>query len=73
MRKVSLSRKSWQVARKNFVTHFRLFADDARTAPEFAAALETVRKKVASKHATLDASVRTHLKPVTHTVTIEAL
>jgi lysophospholipase L1-like esterase len=61
------------VAIKNLVTHFRLFAEDAKSDAEFATALETVKKKVASKHAQLDASVRTHLKPVTHTVKIEAL
>jgi lysophospholipase L1-like esterase len=61
------------VAIKNLVTHFRLFAEDARNDSEFAAALETVRKKVASKHAAHDTSVRKRLKPVKHTVKIETL
>jgi lysophospholipase L1-like esterase len=61
------------VSIKNLVTHFRLFAEDAKTDAEFAAALATIRKKVSSKHAELDAAVRTHLKPVKHSVKIEAL
>lgn len=61
------------VSIKNLVTHFRLFAEDAKTDAEFAAALATIRKKVSSKHAELDAVVRTHLKPVKHSVKIEAL
>ena len=61
------------VSIKNLVTHFRLFAEDAKTDAEFAAALATIRKKVADKHAKLDAAVRTHLKPVKHRVKIEAL
>ncbi|MDP4938407.1 MAG: SGNH/GDSL hydrolase family protein [Verrucomicrobiales bacterium] len=61
------------VAIKNLITHFRLFAEDAKSDAEFAAALGTLKNKVASKHAQLDASVRAHLKPVAHTVKIEAL
>jgi hypothetical protein len=61
------------VSIKNLVTHFRHFAEDAKTDAEFAAALATIRKKVADKHAQLDAAVRTHLKPVKHRVKIEAL
>ncbi len=61
------------VAIKNLVTHFRLFAEDAKTDAEFAAALATIRQKVADKHAKLDADVRTRLKPVKHRVKIEAL
>ena len=61
------------VAIKNLITHFRLFAEDAKSDAEFAAALGTLKNKVASKHAQLDASVRAHLKPVAYTVKIEAL
>ena len=47
-----------------------MFAEDSKTDAEFGAALDTIRKKVGSKHAQLDASVREHLKPVKHSITV---
>ncbi len=58
---------------KNLVTHLRGFADAAKEDPEFGAALGTLKKKLAEQHAKHDASVRKRLKPVTHTIQIEAL
>ncbi len=61
------------VAIKNLVTNFRSFGDDVKTDPEFAAALEVIRKKVGSKNAAHDASARKRLKPVKHTIKVEAV
>ena len=61
------------IAIKNLVTNFRTFAEDAKTDVEFGAVLETIRKKVGTKHAELDASVREHLKPVKHRITVEPI
>jgi lysophospholipase L1-like esterase len=61
------------VAIKNLVTHFRNFAEDAKTDAEFASALDVIRKKVAAKNAEHDASSRKRLKPVKHTIKVEAL
>ena len=58
---------------KSLVTNFRMFAEDAKTDAEFGAALDTIRKKVGSKHAQLDASVRGHLKPVKHSIKVEPI
>lgn len=59
------------VAIKNLVTHLRNFAEDAKADAEFAAALDTIKRKVGEKQAALDAAARTKLAPVKHTLSIE--
>lgn len=58
---------------KGMITNFRSFAGDAKADPEFAAALETLKQKMLSKQATLDAATRKLLVPVKHTVKVEPL
>ncbi len=56
---------------KNLVTHFRIFDEDAKSDAELAAAFETIRNKVAEKHAAHHASARKRIQPVNHTVRVE--
>ncbi len=58
---------------KNLVTHFRQFNKDAASDPEFAAALDTLKKKVSEKQAKLDVVARETLQGVKHTILIEAV
>lgn len=58
---------------KGLVTNFRAFAGDAQQDAELAAAFETIRKKVSSKHAQYHASARKRVVPVKHVVKVEAL
>ncbi len=58
---------------KNLITHFRSFAGEAKQDPEFAAALEVLKKKMASKQQQLDAEARKLLVPVKHTLKVEAV
>lgn len=58
---------------KGLVTNFRAFAGEAREDAELAAAFDTIRKKVAEKHAQHHASVRKRIVPVKHSVKVEAL
>jgi lysophospholipase L1-like esterase len=56
---------------KSMITGFRNFANDVKEDPEFAAALETLKKKMLSKQEALDAAARKLLVPVKHTIKIE--
>ncbi len=58
---------------KGLITNFRSFASDASQDPEFAGALETLKKKMLAKQQQLDAAVRTKLVPVKHQIKVEAL
>jgi hypothetical protein len=58
---------------KGMITNFRSFLRDAVADPEFAAALETVKKKMGAKQAGLDAAARQILVPVKHTIKVEPL
>ena len=58
---------------KTFITNFRTFAADAKEDPEFGGALEVLKKKLLSKQEKLDATARTALVPVKHTIRVEAL
>jgi lysophospholipase L1-like esterase len=58
---------------KNMVSGFRSFTNDARSDPEFAAALETLKKKLISKQEKLDAAERQFLVPVKHTINVQAV
>lgn len=60
------------VAIKNLITHFRNFAEDAKADPEFGTALDVLRKKVGEKNSAHDASARKRLRPVRHTIQVEA-
>jgi lysophospholipase L1-like esterase len=56
---------------KSLVTNFRLFAGEAQSDAELAAAFETIRKRVAAKHAEYHASARKRIQPVKHTLKVE--
>ncbi len=58
---------------KGMVTNFRSFTADAKTDPEFGAALETLKKKMISKQQVLDADARKALVPVKHSIKVQAL
>ena len=58
---------------KGMITNFRNFAADAKADPEFAAALDTVKKKMLAKQEKLDAEVHKLLVPVKHTIKVEAV
>ncbi len=58
---------------KGLITNFRNFADDAKNDAEFAAALETLKKKMLAKQETLDAAARKLLVPVKHSIKVEAM
>lgn len=58
---------------KGMITNFRSFLKDAVADPEFAAALETVKKKMSARQAKLDAAARQLVVPVKHTVRVEPL
>ena len=56
---------------KSLVTNFRLFAEEAQSDAELAAAFETIRKRVDAKHAEYHASARKRIQPVKHTLKVE--
>ncbi len=58
---------------KGMITNFRNFAADVKEDAEFAAALETLKKKMLSKQEKLDAEARKQLVPVKHTIKVESL
>lgn len=58
---------------KNLVTHMRVIAAEAAEEPKVAAALAKLKKKLGDEHAKQDANVRKQIKPVTHTIKVEAL
>lgn len=58
---------------KGMITNFRNFSADVKEDAEFAAALETLKKKMLSKQEKLDAEARKLLVPVKHTIKVEAL
>lgn len=58
---------------KNLITHFRSFAGEAKQDPEFAAALEVLKKKMAARQQILDTDARKLLVPVKHTLKVEAV
>lgn len=58
---------------KGLITNFRSFEGDAKADPEFAAALETLKRKMMVKQQALEAEARKLLVPVTHTIKVEAL
>lgn len=58
---------------KNIVTHMRVVAAEAAEEPKVAAALAKLKKKLGDEHAKQDANVRKQIKPVTHTIKVEAL
>lgn len=57
---------------KGMITNFRNFAADAKADPEFASALEVLKKKMLAKQEKLDAEARKLVVPVKHTIKIEA-
>ncbi len=58
---------------KGMVTNFRNFAGDIKEDPEFAGALDTLKKKLMAKQQALDAEVHKLLVPVKHTIKVEGL
>jgi len=56
---------------KNLITQFRGLADEAKSDPEFDAALQVLVKKMSAKQAAQDANVRKRLKVVKHTLKVE--
>jgi lysophospholipase L1-like esterase len=58
---------------KGMITNFRNFANDAKTDPEFAAALNMLKQKMIAKQEKLDAEARAKLVPVKHTIKVELL
>lgn len=56
---------------KGMVTNFRQFAGDVKEDPEFATALETLKRKMMAKQQKLDAAARELLVPVQHTIKVE--
>jgi lysophospholipase L1-like esterase len=58
---------------KSLITNFRNFTADVKEDAEFAAALETLKKKMLAKQEKLDAAARTLLVPVKHTIKVEPL
>ena len=58
---------------KGMITNFRNFAEDVSQDPQFAAALETLKKKMLVKQEKLDAADRELLVPVKHRIVIEAI
>ena len=58
---------------KNLVTHMRVVAAEAAEEPKVAAALAKLKKKLADEHAKQDTNVRKMIKPVTHTIQVQAL
>ncbi len=57
---------------KSLVTHMRVIAAEAAEEPKVAAALAKLKKKLGDEHAKQDANVRKQIKPVTHTIQVEA-
>ena len=55
---------------KDFVTKFRNYEAEAKEAPEFGAALDTVKKHLGKRQAQLEVDSRKALVPVKHTLTI---
>jgi lysophospholipase L1-like esterase len=58
---------------KDLVTHMRVIAAEAAEEPKVASALVKLKKKLADEHAKQDANVRKYIKPVTHTIKVEAV
>jgi polyhydroxyalkanoate synthesis regulator protein len=58
---------------KGMITNFRAFAGDIQSDPEFAAALETLKRKMLAKQQALDAAAREKLVPVKHRLLVEPL
>jgi lysophospholipase L1-like esterase len=58
---------------KNLITNFRAFAGEVQQDAEFGAALEVLKKKMASKQQALDTEARKFLVPVKHTLKVEAV
>lgn len=58
---------------KGMVTGFRQFNADVKADPEFAAAVETIKRKMMAKQQDLEAAARKFLVPVKHTIKVEAL
>jgi lysophospholipase L1-like esterase len=56
---------------KGMITNFRNFAADIQTDPEFAAALQSLKTKLAAKQAALDTAARQLLVPVKHRITVQ--
>lgn len=57
---------------KGMITNFRNFAGEGKADPEFAAALDVLKKKMLAKQEKLDADARKLLVPVKHTIKVEA-
>jgi len=55
---------------KGMITNFRSFAKDAQADPEFAAALDTLKRKMLEKQSQLDAAQRQLLVPVKHAIKV---
>jgi lysophospholipase L1-like esterase len=58
---------------KSMVTGFRNFATDVKEDAEFAAALETLKRKLMTKQEKLDAAQRALLAPVKHTIKVSGV
>lgn len=56
---------------KNLITHFRSLGKEAEADPEFANALQVLRKKTQEKHAKYEANVLKRRKAVEHTLVIK--
>lgn len=57
---------------KGMITNFRNFTNDAKADPEFAAAMETLKKKMLAKQEKLDAAAHAFLVPVKHSIKVTA-
>lgn len=58
---------------KGLITNFRSFTNETKEDAEFAAALETIKKKLLAKQEKLDADVRKLLVPVKHSIKVETV
>lgn len=58
---------------KNIVSGYRSFTADAKEDPQFAAAMESLKKELVSHQEKRDAAERQFLVPVKHTIKVEAV
>lgn len=61
------------VSIKGLITSFRGLSQEAAADPELAAAFDTIRNKVAARHAQLHQAARATIRPVQHRLAIEPL
>ncbi len=58
---------------KGMITNFRNFTNDAKSDPEFAAAINVLKKKMLDKQQSLEAAARKLLVPVKHSIKVTSV